>query len=152
MFSSTKSQYCMYCGKEMPLNASFCSSCGQPSKPQTPTMPLITFPSSVNCHFHPATRAVGSCSKCGKPACNVCLVTKGGFLTGASQVCRLCIRYESALNWSGGIALVLFLVLTLATLNVGLMVLWAIIALVVFLLTRKELRKRARRELEIRTA
>ena len=133
MPTSTRPTYCVRCGKELPMNASFCPSCGQPG--------------SVSCYLHPTTPAAGSCSKCGKPTCNICLVTKSGFLSGPSQVCPLCIRYENSLNWSAGVALVAFIVLGVVTFN---LLVASATGLVLFGLILTESRKRARRELGVR--
>jgi len=38
----SQATYCQYCGRELPIDASFCSSCGSPSRPQKPTTPLVT--------------------------------------------------------------------------------------------------------------
>jgi len=37
----SQATYCQYCGREIPIDASFCSSCGRPSRPQKPTTPLV---------------------------------------------------------------------------------------------------------------
>ena len=71
-------------------------------------------------------------------------MTKGGFLTGPSQVCRLCIRYEKALNWSLGIALVVLIVSSLVTFN---LLAAFVIAVVMFALVWIVLRKRVHGDL-----
>jgi len=40
----TRAKYCMYCGKELPIDVSFCSGCGRPSRPETPSAPLVATP------------------------------------------------------------------------------------------------------------
>lgn len=76
-----------------------------------------------------------------KPACQVCLVTKGSFLSGSSQVCRLCLLNENALNWSLAAAIVLWVVTIIFTFN---FILAFIIAGIVFFVIRKTMRDRAR--------
>jgi len=107
--------------------------------------PQATVRSPASCFLH-YTPAVGSCGKCLRPVCNLCLVKKGDFLTGESQVCLLCVRYENALNWSAGIAIVLFIVLSLATFN---LLIGLIVALPVFVLLRRQMRRKSERELGV---
>lgn len=106
---------------------------------------------SPACFYHPSALAVGSCSRCGNPACNVCLVMKGSFLSGSSQLCKLCILYEDATNTAGIGAFVTFIGMffvvsfTPLGLDLGALLLAVVAALLVFIFLRTGLRRRARR-------
>lgn len=84
-------------------------------------------------------------------------MTKGGFITGTSRVCRLCVRYESASNWSAGVAIFVFMALFVAGVFVYILythtyiflIFAVILAPTIFLLLRRELRGKAERELGV---
>ena len=75
-----------------------------------------------------------------KPLCQICLVTKSDFLSGTSQVCRLCIKKDNALIYSAGIAIFLGTVTFFLT-----NFMFALIpAGIAFILTYHKLRNRAK--------
>lgn len=96
------------------------------------------------CAYHPGTPAIGSCSNCDNPVCNVCLVTKGSFLSGSSQICRLCIRLESASNTALAIFVgIAGLILGAIMFSSIVMIVGLMGGLVLWLVLRTHLRERA---------
>lgn len=55
------------------------------------------FLQTSDCHFHSSLESVGTCPKCGKPVCEVCLPQ-------ADKPCRACIGYRHAKTTSAAAA------------------------------------------------
>lgn len=134
---------------------------------------------STMCYLHPSSPSVGSCGKCLRPACDLCLNSRAGWLSNvswgtsptfataglgtgippsltiaqrvqATKVCPLCVRYQSALHWAIGIAIIIFIV-SFASIRISpISYLGMFLSPLAFVLVRRLMRKAAERELGVR--
>jgi hypothetical protein len=77
-------------------------------------------------------------------------VTKGEILTGSSQICRLCIRYESASNTAAVVAVVTGIVgfaIGLFQMSIVIIIVGLLAAIALFILIRNHMRERAQAEI-----
>lgn len=144
--------FCQNCGTKYTEGTKFCQNCGANlASTITPTIPVAG--STPMCAYHSATPATGSCSRCGKATCNVCLVTRSenrlfmGF--GSSQICRLCIRYDSATNTAAVVAILVGLVSFVvgAFMSGTILIIGLLAAIALFVLIRNHMRERAQAEI-----
>lgn len=143
--------FCQSCGTKYNDGAKFCQNCGAnlPATTASPQAPVSQTPATIEtvmCAYHPTTTAVGSCSRCDNPVCSICLLTRGQFLSGSSQICRLCIRLESASNTAAvvGVFLALGGLVLGAIMFSGIVMLFGlVVGFLVWLLLRSHLRGRA---------
>lgn len=137
--------FCRNCGTQYTEGIRFCGT------NLASINPTVTPTPAVMCAYHPASLATGSCSRCLKPTCSVCLTTRSenrlfmGFRS--SQVCRLCVRYESASRIAAAVAILVGLASFVISLWSDAGLLGLIAAVFLWYIIRKNMRQRG--EVEI---